>query len=61
MQPKANEEYEAFAPSDMARHLALLAAIADMQTSLDVLDRRSEELLRLVQRLVEDVLEDEGG
>jgi hypothetical protein len=66
MQPKENEESEGRSPSfagfanaDVARHLTVLAALADVQTSLDVLDRRSEELLRLTRRLVEDVLEDE--
>ena len=48
-----------FAPHDQVRYLTLLAAVADVQTSLDTIDRRSDELPALLRRLVEDVLEDE--
>jgi hypothetical protein len=48
-----------FAPHDQVRYLTLLAAVSDLQTTLDVLDRRTEELLGLTSRLVEDVLEGE--
>lgn len=48
-----------FAPYDKARYLTLLAAIADIQATLDVLDIRTEETLALLKRLVADVLEDE--
>lgn len=47
-----------FAPYDQARYLTLLAAVADVQTSLDTIDRRSKEILVFVRRLVEDVLEE---